>query len=302
MAGASEAELVILHAGSLAVPFRELSELFNEMNPDVTVKAEAAGSRDTARKVSDLGRRCDVLGSADYQVIDELLIPEYADFSIRFATNEMVIAHTERARHADAITTESWPAVLTGADVVFGRSDPNRDPCGYRTLMVFQLAERHYRVPGLARKLELQHGQKYIRPKETDLLALLEAGEIDFAFIYRSVAFQHGLSFVVLPDEVNLKSAELSDRYAMAVVKVTGKRPEEYIERRGAPMVYGLTIPKTCENRKLAEAWVKLALSPAGRAVLERAGQPALAPALTGQFDLLPENLKPLCRPLSGGG
>lgn len=297
--GEAGSELVILHAGSLAVPFRQMSAHFNEMHPNAIIRTEAAGSRDTARKVSDLGRRCDVLASADYQVIDNLLIPEYADFSICFARNEMVIAYTDRSQYADVIGGQNWPDVLLEDNVAFGRSDPNRDPCGYRTVMVFQLAEEYYQIPALARRLEEKHGQKYIRPKETDLLALLETGEIDFLFIYRSVASQHRLKFIVLPDEVNLKSTELGDWYARAGVKVTGKRPGEYIERRGGPMVYGLTIPKSCKNRELAEAWVELALSPAGQDIMRRNGQAAIAPALTSQFDMLPESLKPLCRSLS---
>ena len=63
---------------------------------------------------------------------------------------------------------------------------------------------------GLAEELRQKHGGKYIRPKETDLLALLEAGEIDYLFIYRSVAGQHGLKMILLDDEINLKSSALN--------------------------------------------------------------------------------------------
>ncbi len=289
-------ELIIFHAGSLSVPFREVSRAFNEIYPNVTVKAEAAGSRDTARKVSDLGRPCDVLGSADYAVIDNLLVPEYAGYSIRFATNEMIIAFTGQSKHHESVDQTNWPEVLLRDGVLLGRSDPNRDPCGYRTVMVFQLAERFYGMPGLAVKLAERAGKKYIRPKETDLLALLESGEIDYLFIYRSVAEQHGLRFIVLPDEVNLKSTELSALYATSAVEVTGKRPGEMIEHLGAPMVYGVTIPRSCENRELAEAWVALLLSEKGRAIMERNGQPAIVPAATARYDALPESLRPYCR------
>ncbi|MFO7902919.1 MAG: hypothetical protein R6U98_09680 [Pirellulaceae bacterium] len=40
--------------------------------PDVTFETEAAGSRTTARKVSELGRGADLVMSADYTVIDNL--------------------------------------------------------------------------------------------------------------------------------------------------------------------------------------------------------------------------------------
>ncbi|MCK7537787.1 MAG: hypothetical protein MZV63_45960 [Marinilabiliales bacterium] len=43
------------------------------------------------------------MASADYFVINQLLIPEYADWSIRFATNEIVIAYTEKSAYSGEI-------------------------------------------------------------------------------------------------------------------------------------------------------------------------------------------------------
>ena len=148
----SNNELIIFHAGSLSVPLREISALFMKDNPDVTVKAEAAGSRHCARKITDLGRRCDILASADYKVISNLLIPDHTDFNIRFALNEMAIAYTGKSRFADIITSENWPEILLKQKVFFGRSDPDIDPCGYRSLMTFRLAENYYQIPGLTQK------------------------------------------------------------------------------------------------------------------------------------------------------
>ena len=289
--------LVVFHAGSLSVPFRELSELFENKHPHVTVLAEAAGSRDTARKVSDLDRRCDVLGSADYKVIENLLLPDHASFNIRFATNEMAIAYTERSELADRIDSGNWAEILLTDGVTFGRADPNSDPCGYRTVMLFQLAEKRLQQEGLANQLTAKHGDRYIRPKETDLLALLEAGEIDYLPIYRSVAVQHNLKFVILPDEVNLKNADFADLYATATIHVTGKRPGELITRQGAPIVYGVTIPNNAPNRELALAYVELLLSPEGRAIMAGNGQSPIVPAVTGELDALPDSLKPYCKP-----
>jgi len=294
-------ELMVIHAGSLAVPFREVSELFMEMYPNVEVKAEAHGSRDCARYVMDLDKSYDVMGSADYLVIDSLLLPDYAGFNIRFATNEMAIAFTERSMYADELNADNWHEILLRDNVAFGRADPNRDPCGYRSVMVFQLAQKYYGVNGLAEQLEQKDGQKYMRPKETDLLALLEAGEIDYLFIYRSVCQQHSLKTLLLPDEVNLKSSELAELYATASVELTGAKPGEFITQIGTPMVYGLTIPHSVASRELAEAYVALLLAPAGQAIMERNGQPSIAPAITMQYDALPESLKPLCRQAGGG-
>jgi molybdate/tungstate transport system substrate-binding protein len=267
-----------------------------EEHPDIIVKAEASGSRNCARKVSDLGLKCDILASADYRVISNMLIPDHADFNIHFALNEMAIAYTKKSRFSNEITPENWPEILLKEKVAFGRSDPDIDPCGYRSLMTFQLAEKHYQIPGLAQKLSQKDSGKYIRPKETDLLALLEAGEIDYLFIYRSVAAQHGLEIMLLPDEINLKSPVHSTLYNTASVKVSGKKPGEFITRTGEPMVYSVTIPKDPPNQKAAEEFIELLLSPRGQAVMEKNGQPCITPLIADGFDFLPENIKLLCK------
>ena len=293
-------DLIIFHAGSLSVPVKELSERFAATYPSVSVKAEAAGSRHCARKISDLHKQCDVMMSADTRVVESLLMPACARFNIRFATNEMAIAYTPESTFADEISADNWPDVLLRKGAIFGRAEAESDPCGYRTLLVFQLAERAFESPGLAEKLT--QAKAVIRPKETDLLALLEAGEIDYLFIYRSVAAQHGLEMVQLPDEVNLRSADLADIYATASVRLTGKTPGEWITRKGEPMVYSATIPIDPPNPAAAEAWMAMLLSDAGREIMERNGQPFLTPPTADGFDELPGGLQSLCAPQADEG
>ncbi len=286
-------DLIIFHAGSLSVPLREVSELFRAEHPGITVKAEAAGSRDCARKISDLGRPCDVLASADYRVVSNLLMGEHVTYNLRFSRNEMVIAYTAESRRSGRVTGGNWYDVLLGDGVAFGRSDPNRDPCGYRAIMVFQLAERYYRQPNLADRLAAT-STRHVRAKETDLLALLEAGEIDYLFIYRSVADQHGLKIVELPADINLGDPAHDASYGTATVEVSGKAPGETITRSGEAMVYSVTVPANAPNRAAAEAWVALLLSARGRAIMERNGQPSITPAKADGYDNVPNTLKPL--------
>ena len=134
-------KLVVFHAGSLAVPFREIAGAFMKEYPNVKVLLEAAGSRTCARKVSDLKRPCDVMASADYTVINALLIPEHADWNIKFAANEMTIVYHQSSRASERINQDNWFEVLMEKDVRFGRSDPSADPCGYRAVMTMKLAE-----------------------------------------------------------------------------------------------------------------------------------------------------------------
>ena len=283
--------IVVFHAGSLTRPFQELAEAYKARHPRARVLLEAAGSRHCARKIIDLNRRADVFGSADYRVVENLLIPEHARFNIHFAVNEMVIAFTDHSRRHSEITQNNWHEVLLDSEVRFGRSDPNSDPCGYRTEMVFQLAEQHLEQIGLADRLTSKHGETFIRPKETDLLALLEAGEIDYLPIYRSVALQRGLRFVPLAPEVNLGDPAQASRYRSARVTVTGKTPGSFIDLVGEPIVYSLTIPTDAPNPVGAVEFIALALGPEGRSVFEENGQrPIVSPRVTGA-EALPEKL-----------
>ena len=81
-------DLVIFHAGSLSVPLKEVAAEFKKLYPQVNIQMEAAGSVASARKITDLDKPCDIMASADYAVIDRMLIPKFADYNIKFATNE----------------------------------------------------------------------------------------------------------------------------------------------------------------------------------------------------------------------
>lgn len=285
-------DLIIFHAGSLSVPFKKIKKEFNKRYPDVNVLLESAGSRACARKITELKKSCDIMASADYTVIDELLVPEYAAWNIKFATNEMCIVYHKSSRRSKEINRGNWYKILMDQDIAFGRSDPNSDPCGYRAVLAMKLAGKYYNSVELAEKL-LNKDKNYIRPKETDLLALLESNTIDYLFLYRSVAQQHELDYLILPDEINLKSAELAVYYKTATVDVTGKKPGKFITKKGAPMVYGITIPKNASNPKAALAFVNFVLSKEkGMKIMEKQGQPSAVPSKSETFEKIPEQLK----------
>jgi len=285
-------DLVIFHAGSLAVPMKKMIEAFNKEYPNVNVKAEAAGSVASARKITDLNRECDILASADYQVIDKMLIPKYADWNIRFASNEMAIVYTLQSKYADKITRNNWYDILLKKDVLVGRADPNSDPCGYRTVLTCKLAEKYYKKTGLAGKL-LAKNNNMMRPKEVDLLALLETQSVDYIFIYKSIAIQHGLKYLALPDNINLKNPAFNKFYSTVNVKINGDKPGEKVIQNGEAMIYGLTILKNAPNRAAAEAFVKFMLDKnKGMKIMQQCGQPSVIPLQSTGYEKLPAELK----------
>ena len=286
--------ITIFHAGSLAYPFREIIKEFNTEYPDIEVLTESSGSIAGARKITDLNRICDIYATADYKVIEELLYPEHASWYIAYARGELSIVYSEKSIYSDRINASNWFEILQQSEVRFGRSDPNSDPCGYRTLLMWQLAEEYYNTERFYQRM-LEKDTRFIRPKEVDLLALLETNTIDYIFLYRSVAEQHGLKYVILPDSINLGNPVLGTHYKHVNVELRGASPVETIVMYGEPMIYAVTIPSAAPNPEIAETFLAFLLNPEkGLEIMKRNGQPPVMPLKIDNLPEIPENLKDL--------
>ncbi len=276
---ASHGKVIVFHAGSLTVPFAEMEKIFESKYPGTDILREAGGSTKMARMISELNKPADIMASADYAVIDKSLIPAKAAWNIRFATNQLVLCYTDRSRFADEINAQNWYEILGREGVVWGHSDPNLDPCGYRSLMVLQLAEKYYNEPGLYDRLIANRPKENIRPKSVELVSLLKTGNMDYAWEYMSVAVQHDLKYVVLPDKINLGNYRNDDFYKEAKVKVTGKKPGTWMTRTGKSCTYGITLTNEAPNHSGALAFLEYVLSPGGGLkILKDMGQPPFIP------------------------
>jgi molybdate/tungstate transport system substrate-binding protein len=272
-------KVTIFHAGSLSVPMMEMEKAFEAAHPGVDILREAGGSTKMARLISEVGKPADIMASADYKVIDNNLIPAKADINIRFATNQLVLCYTDDSKYASEITGDNWYEILQRKDVVWGHSDPNLDPCGYRSVMVLQLAEKFYGIDGLYDKLVANRPDKNIRPKSVELVNLLKTGNMDYAWEYLSVAVQHGLKYVTLDDHLNLGNYKYDPFYRQAAVKVTGKKPGTWITKKGKSVTYGVTLIKDAPNKEAAVAFLEYMLAPeGGLAILKSMGQPPFTP------------------------
>ncbi|MBN2468834.1 MAG: tungstate ABC transporter substrate-binding protein WtpA [Deltaproteobacteria bacterium] len=282
-----QGSITVFHAGSLSVPFEAMEKDFEAKHPGVDVMREPAGSRKCARKIADVKKLCDIMASADYKVIDELLIPEYATWNVRFATNQIVLSYTDNSKYAREINVNNWYDVLLKEGVVWGHADPNLDPCGYRSLMVMQLAEKYYQKPGLYDSLIDNCPKENIRPKEVELVSLQQTGNMDYAWQYLSVSIQHGLKYLVLPEEINLGNYNYDRLYEQAVVKVSGKEPGTFSEVTGSSCTYGISLIKNAPNEKLAVVFLEYIFNPqGGLKILQETGQPPFMPCRVPTEDM----------------
>jgi molybdate/tungstate transport system substrate-binding protein len=256
-----------------------MEKVFETKYPKLDIQRTPGGSTKMARMISELHKPADIMGSADFKVIDKTLIPEYAEWNVRFATNQLVLCYTDKSRFANEVNADNWYNILGRKGVIWGHSDPNLDPCGYRSLMVLQLAEKYYKSPGLYDKLIANRPKKNVRPKSVELVSLLKTGNMDYAWEYLSVAVQHGLKFIKLPDDINLGNYKYDASYKQAKVKVTGKKPGTWMTRTGKSCTYGITLLKDAKNPEAAVAFLEYLMSAdGGLKVLSDMGQPPFIP------------------------
>jgi molybdate/tungstate transport system substrate-binding protein len=291
-AGQSQArkELIVFHAGSLSVPLKQIAQEYEKRNPNTKIYLESAGSLVCARKITELKKPCDIMASSDYFVINELLIPDYASWSLKFATNEIVIAYQEKSKYSKEINAANWMDILKKNDVIYSRSDPDSDPCGYRTVFTLMLAEKHYQKPGLTDKM-LSKNKEYIRPKEVDLIALLESNVIDYMFQYKSVAIQHGFKFIELPKEINLSDPTKNDIYSSVSTNVAGSKPGEKMKVTGDYINYSITVLDQAPQKEEAIKFLEFILSQDGIEIFKKNGQEPIIPFSTEQSSKLPSKL-----------
>lgn len=290
-----EGPLLVYNAASITRPIRAVLDSF-ALRTGISYAQESASSLELVRRLTELQSTPDVLALADPDLFPSLLEPEFTSWHALFGRNRMVLAYTPRSRGATDIDADNWWKVLARPGVQVGRSDPNTDPSGYRTLLVWQLAARHYGIPDMERRMLHAAPARNVRPREADQVALLQAGELDYIWTYESLAALMSLSYVTLPSDVDLGTAADSTLYATAVTRVLGKRAGDTLTVRGRPILFGVTVPRGARHAEAAERFVAYLLSSEGRRILRRTRFDALeAPVLVGRD--IPPSLRAVREP-----
>ncbi|MGH7904131.1 MAG: extracellular solute-binding protein, partial [Candidatus Dormibacteraceae bacterium] len=260
---AGSAPVQVIYAGSLT----RLME--NHLLPGFRrscgcgVQGEPKGSLAIANLIKGGIRRPDVFISADVAADRALAGPangNHVSWWIDFATTELVIGWSPKSRFASDFRSarlgrRSWESVLEQPGLRLGRTDPELDPKGYRTLWLFQLDERRSGRAGEARRiLGPARNPAQIFPEE-ELVARLQAGELDAGVFYLVEAVAAGLPYLRLPAAVNQGDPTMAAAYgSVAFTTANG------VTVRGSPILFTVTIPASAPDRPGALSWVRYLL------------------------------------------
>lgn len=267
----SNMTLKIIHAGALVRVVEKCLEHFSKQNPGLKFEAKGVGSREGAKRLLS-GEKYDIIALADQALFAELLAPDLVENYFVFAADQIVIGYDRCSRGSKEITQENWIDMLLKPQVSFARSDHHLDPCGYRTLMVWQLAERLYARPGLYSTMEAACIPYSIYPKSLDLSGALFKGKVDYAFLYSSEAKQLELPYIVLPSKINLSNPAYADFYDQAAVSVESKIPGKNVIIHGKPIEFAIGLSKNSQYPELAQSFIDLLTGSEGYLILEECG------------------------------
>jgi len=260
----AEPPLRVMAAASLRGVVEAIAARYEVEHPGRSVRIETGGSLALARRVRDLAIDADVLFLADASLFGELLEPDWTSFHLRYATDRMVLGYTDESIGADSVDEESWPEILGRSDVTIAMADPMQAPVGYRTLTILRLYDLLKPGRDLENLVVDKVGQRHLRANVAELLAPLQAGAVDYAFLYAATARAAGLRVVELPAQMNLSELRLAPTYARVAIDLR----DGQLPRPGAPVIYGVSIPDEGTERSRALEFLRLAMDEVGRGLL----------------------------------
>jgi molybdate/tungstate transport system substrate-binding protein len=234
------------------------------------LQGRAQGSTGLANLIVAGSIRPDVFIAVTPEPMRIVLRAGNAQTALPIARTEMVIAYSPQSQYAAALAkagtsgAKPWWQVLEAPGVRFGRTDPNTDPQGLNVIFMMQLATRYYHQPDLAEKIlgpQINPQQIFQEPQ---VMARVQAGQLDASSAYKTQPAALDLPFISLPAEINLGETSMEKEYQQASVTLNGKT------HRPSPLVFYAAVLKDAPQPKLAGRFVAWLRGPEARQILAR--------------------------------
>lgn len=234
------------------------------------LQGRASGSTGLANLIVAGSIRPDVFIAVTPEPMRIVLKAGKAQNAPAISRTEMVIAYSPHSQYAAALAkagtsgAKPWWQILETPGFRFGRTDPNADPQGLNVIFVMQLAARYFHQPDLAEKIlgpQINPQQIFQEPQ---VMARVQAGQLDASSAYKTQPAALSLPFLSLPAEINLGDASMEKEYQQASVTLNGKA------HRPSPLVFYAAVLNDAPQPKLASRFVAWLRGPEARQILAR--------------------------------
>jgi len=254
------APLLSYSADAYAVEATSLLNGFSQSTGVPVAPVKSGGSFADANQIA-AGASDDVFISVSLSATAPTYLKNLSsDWAIGFASDQMVLAYPNSTQ-TSAVTgiislantaersnaTSDWNSFytsLTSGNVKIGISNPVSDPAGLRAWLTLEAAGNLYSGSNQQAYVNplLQNKDNVTGMSAAALVAPLQAGQIQFLFIYKSAAVSDKLSFLTLDSHVNLGNSSFGSFYSkFSYVDSAGTT-------RGAPIVLCITVPLSAVN------------------------------------------------------
>ncbi|SFM97808.1 molybdate/tungstate transport system substrate-binding protein [Izhakiella capsodis] len=247
-------DIRVTYAGSMGKVMDEgLGPAFSKAE-NAEYQGQGQGAYGMARLLADHKIAADVFVSITPGPMEILKKARLIDEAVPVASTSMVIAYSPKGKYAAQFTQASqekngsWLNLLAKKDIYFGRTDPYVDPKGQNIIFSLMLAEKYYKMPGIADKIlgSLQNPQQ--TNQEGGLLARLESGQVDAAAAYESEVRSAHLPFIALPDEINLSNPAMAKKWYNTVSFAIKNSKGQNVIVHSQPLVFYAAVLKNAPD------------------------------------------------------
>jgi molybdate/tungstate transport system substrate-binding protein len=228
-----------------------------------------------------------------------------ADWAVGFASDQMVLAYSNStssqpvfgnvlglakvAQRSNASSDwNSFFSTLVSGTTKIGISNPVSDPAGLRGWLALEAAGHLYAGGDQLAYVKplLQSGANVTSTNAAALVAPLEAGQLQFLFIYKSAAISQHLDYVQLDRHINLGDPTLAGFYSQFSYRDSAGTT------KGAPIVISITVAKTSASPAAGLEFIAYVVKNAG--TLSAYGLEPLRPALLYHDSTPPQSIAQL--------
>jgi molybdate/tungstate transport system substrate-binding protein len=302
---ASGGTLSVLSAGSLAPILPSLAQDFAKATPGVSAPLAAQlyeGSSAAASALTLPDQPYDLFVAADFRVIPQHLEPPtatVASWEAVFAADPLVLAYEPGAAGLSGINSTNWYQKIVDSGVTLGVANASSDPLGANAIFALELTDMlthqggafydHFFQGGIGALASPTAAAKYV--SENVASTALSTGEVSTFLIYQSYAKVDHLAYVALNASVSLGAYDPTDVARYATVSTTVLSGTSTEVKRGAPILFALTVPNTAPEYALGVAFAAFLLSNATAVTWAVDGFVPLAPLWTDEPAHLPAAL-----------